>query len=115
MMPEPWLSSSGSRGRFVAECSGTSGSASVADPEVSCSTTSLPRFVPGLRVAMRRGLRQRLPLLLLLAVSGLMFTWQLDESGYANVYYSAAAQAGSVSWKALFFGSLDGANALTVD
>lgn len=64
---------------------------------------------------MRRGLRQRLPLLLLLAVSGLMFTWQLDESGYANVYYSAAAQAGSVSWKALFFGSLDGANALTVD
>lgn len=39
----------------------------------------------------------------------------LSASGWANSFYSAAAQAGSVSWKAWFFGSLDGANSITVD
>ena len=36
-------------------------------------------------------------------------------SGYANVYYSAAALAGSQSWSAWFFGSLDASNFITVD
>lgn len=39
----------------------------------------------------------------------------LSQSGYANSYYAAAVQAASVSWKALFFGSLDGASFVTVD
>ncbi|MFJ5290198.1 glycosyltransferase family 39 protein [Streptomyces sp. NPDC088348] len=43
------------------------------------------------------------------------YLWDLSASGYANSFYSAAAQAGGVSWKALFFGSLDSANAITVD
>ncbi|WP_405481499.1 ArnT family glycosyltransferase [Streptomyces anulatus] len=51
---------------------------------------------------------------LLLAV-GLAYFWNLSASGYANSFYSAAVQAGSQSWKALFFGSLDSANAITVD
>ncbi|WP_103530331.1 glycosyltransferase family 39 protein [Streptomyces sp. SM11] len=51
---------------------------------------------------------------LLLAV-GLAYLWNLSASGYANSFYSAAVQAGSQSWKALFFGSLDPANAITVD
>ncbi|MEV7656908.1 glycosyltransferase family 39 protein [Streptomyces anulatus] len=51
---------------------------------------------------------------LLLAV-GLAYFWNLSASGYANSFYSAAVQAGSQSWKALFFGSLDPANAITVD
>ncbi|MBW3706045.1 glycosyl transferase, partial [Streptomyces griseus] len=51
---------------------------------------------------------------LLLAV-GLAYFYNLSASGYANSFYSAAVQAGSQSWKALFFGSLDAANAITVD
>ncbi|MGA6170117.1 ArnT family glycosyltransferase [Streptomyces sp. NPDC012600] len=51
---------------------------------------------------------------LLLAV-GLAYFWNLSASGYANSFYSAAVQAGSQSWKAFFFGSLDSANAITVD
>ena len=37
------------------------------------------------------------------------------RSGWANSFYSAAAQAGSESWKAFFFGSSDAANSITVD
>ncbi|MFD3792459.1 glycosyltransferase family 39 protein [Streptomyces cyaneofuscatus] len=51
---------------------------------------------------------------LLLAV-GLAYLYNLSASGHANSFYSAAVQAGSQSWKALFFGSLDSANAITVD
>ncbi|MGW8883410.1 ArnT family glycosyltransferase [Streptomyces sp. NPDC055749] len=51
---------------------------------------------------------------MLLAV-GLAYLWNLSASGYANSFYSAAVQAGSQSWKAFFFGSLDSANAITVD
>ncbi|MFJ9605738.1 ArnT family glycosyltransferase [Kitasatospora sp. NPDC101176] len=51
----------------------------------------------------------------LLLATGLLYLWNLSASGYANTFYSAAAQAGSVSWKAFFFGSLDGANSITVD
>ncbi len=51
---------------------------------------------------------------LLLATAVLYFS-NLTANGYANSFYSAAAQAGSVSWKAFFFGSLDSSNAITVD
>ncbi|MFJ1605141.1 ArnT family glycosyltransferase [Streptomyces sp. NPDC088253] len=51
----------------------------------------------------------------LLLATGLLYLYNLSASGYANSFYSAAVQAGSQSWKALFFGSLDSANAITVD
>ncbi|MER7489439.1 glycosyltransferase family 39 protein [Streptomyces sp. NPDC126497] len=54
-------------------------------------------------------------LLALLLVTGLLYLYGLSASGYANSFYSAAVQAGSESWKAFFFGSLDAANAITVD
>ncbi|ELP69260.1 ArnT family glycosyltransferase [Streptomyces turgidiscabies] len=50
-----------------------------------------------------------------LLVIGALYTWNLTASGYANSFYSAAVQAGSQSWKAFFFGSLDASNAITVD
>ncbi|WP_406861910.1 glycosyltransferase family 39 protein [Streptomyces sp. HUAS MG47] len=53
--------------------------------------------------------------LLLLLATGLLYLWNLGASGYANSFYSAAAQAGGQSWKAFFFGSLDAGNAITVD
>ncbi|MEV7281922.1 glycosyltransferase family 39 protein [Streptomyces sp. NPDC093111] len=51
----------------------------------------------------------------LLLVTAALYLWNLSASGYANSFYSAAVQAGSESWKAFFFGSLDAANAITVD
>lgn len=51
----------------------------------------------------------------LLAVTALLYLWDLDKSGFANDYYAAAAQAGASSWKAFLFGSLDAGNAITVD
>ncbi|MEU6282066.1 glycosyltransferase family 39 protein [Streptomyces sp. NPDC047028] len=51
----------------------------------------------------------------LLAATLVLYLWNLSASGYANSFYSAAVQAGSTSWKAFFFGSLDAGNAITVD
>ncbi|MFB8756372.1 ArnT family glycosyltransferase [Streptomyces nigra] len=53
--------------------------------------------------------------LALLLATLLLYLVNLSASGYANSFYSAAVQAGSRSWKAFFFGSLDAANAITVD
>jgi 4-amino-4-deoxy-L-arabinose transferase-like glycosyltransferase len=54
-------------------------------------------------------------LLGLLVVTGFLYLWGLGRSGWANAFYSAAVQAGSVSWKAFFYGSSDAANSITVD
>ena len=51
----------------------------------------------------------------LLGATAALYLINLTASGWANAFYSAAAQAGSVSWKAFFFGSSDAANAITVD
>jgi 4-amino-4-deoxy-L-arabinose transferase-like glycosyltransferase len=48
-------------------------------------------------------------------LAALTYVWNLAISGYANTYYSAAALAGSQSWSAWFFGSLDSSNFITVD
>ncbi|MFE7897925.1 glycosyltransferase family 39 protein [Streptomyces sp. NPDC057424] len=53
--------------------------------------------------------------LALLLATAVLYLYNLSASGYANSFYSAAVQAGSESWKAFFFGSLDAANAITVD
>jgi len=54
-------------------------------------------------------------LLGLLATTAVLYLWGLGSSGWANAFYSAAVQAGTVSWKAFFFGSSDAANSITVD
>ena len=51
----------------------------------------------------------------LLLGTGVLYLWGLGASGWANTFYSAAAQAGSESWKAFFFGSSDAASSITVD
>lgn len=56
-----------------------------------------------------------LGLITLLIGTGVAYIWGLGASGWANSFYSAAIQAGSVSWKAFFFGSSDAANSITVD
>jgi 4-amino-4-deoxy-L-arabinose transferase-like glycosyltransferase len=54
-------------------------------------------------------------LLGLLALSALLYLWDLSRNGYANDFYAAAVQAGTKSWKAAFFGSFDSSNFITVD
>jgi 4-amino-4-deoxy-L-arabinose transferase-like glycosyltransferase len=54
-------------------------------------------------------------LLALLAATALLYLVGLDHNGWANEFYAAAAQAGSQSWKAFLFGSLDRSNFITVD
>ena len=51
----------------------------------------------------------------LLLATAVLYLWDLTASGYANSFYSAAAQAGSESWKAFFYGSSDAASSITVD
>ena len=54
-------------------------------------------------------------LLTLLVGTALLYLWGLGASGTANSFYAAAVQAGTQSWKALLFGSLDAGNFITVD
>ncbi|WP_414685035.1 glycosyltransferase family 39 protein [Mycobacterium sp.] len=51
----------------------------------------------------------------LLTATALLYLWDLSASGFGNTFYAAAAQAGSQSWSAWFFGSLDANNFITVD
>ena len=53
--------------------------------------------------------------LVMLAAVAVLYLWDLSASGYANAFYAAAVQAGTESWKAWFFGSLDSASFITVD
>jgi 4-amino-4-deoxy-L-arabinose transferase-like glycosyltransferase len=56
------------------------------------------------------------PLLIaLLLGTAMAYLIDLQASGYANEFYSAAAQAATKSWKAFFFGSLDSSSFITVD
>jgi len=57
----------------------------------------------------------RLSFAALMAVTFVLYVWGLDRNGWANAYYAAAVQAGTKSWKAFFFGSLDVSNFITVD
>ncbi len=51
----------------------------------------------------------------LLVVTALLYLVDLGRNGWANEFYSAAVQAGTKSWKAFLFGSLDSSNFITVD
>jgi 4-amino-4-deoxy-L-arabinose transferase-like glycosyltransferase len=54
-------------------------------------------------------------LLALLLATALLYLLGLSRNGWANEFYAGAAQAGTESWKAFLFGSLDSSNFITVD
>ncbi|GAA1390073.1 hypothetical protein GCM10009599_06020 [Luteococcus peritonei] len=82
---------------------------------VSPGAVSPGAVSPGAKAEPPSRLETRLSLALLLLATAALYIIGLSASGYANSFYSAAAQAGSTSWKAWFFGALDGGNAITVD
>ena len=71
--------------------------------------SSVPSLAPA------RGPIDWVAVMLLMLAAAFVFFWNLTASGYANEFYSAAAQAGSKSWEAFLWGSLDAGNAITVD
>ncbi len=62
-----------------------------------------------------RSIAERVAFGELLVATAVLYLWNLSASGWANGFYSAAAQAGASSWTAMLFGSSDPANAITVD
>jgi 4-amino-4-deoxy-L-arabinose transferase-like glycosyltransferase len=59
--------------------------------------------------------RTQMVLAALLAATAALYLVNLSATGYGNLFYAAAAEAGSHSWSAWFFGSLDANNFITVD
>ncbi|WP_329484411.1 glycosyltransferase family 39 protein [Kribbella sp. NBC_01484] len=51
----------------------------------------------------------------LLIGTAFLYLWNLTASSEGNSFYAAAELAGTQSWKAWLFGSLDAGNAITVD
>ncbi|WP_405486695.1 glycosyltransferase family 39 protein [Nocardia sp. NBC_00511] len=70
---------------------------------------------PAQAPALRADRREYFALAALLVGTAVAYLWNLSSNGWANSFYAAAVQAGSVSWKAFFFGSSDAANSITVD
>src|SRR3984957_11259817 len=95
--------------------------------ELEMATTTIPRQpVAGVdtrQSRLRSLVRGRVdepswarPLLIaLLAFTAIAYIIDLTASGYANSFYAAAVEAGTKSWKAFFFGSIDASNFITVD
>ncbi|MCU1456884.1 MAG: hypothetical protein JWL73_976 [Actinomycetia bacterium] len=99
------------------------------DPATSDSSPSVQDTVVGTRprVAGRnrfdrmwRGPEEdpawaRPALLTILGLTAVLYVWNLSANGMANEFYAAAVKSGTISWKALLFGSIDPGNAITVD
>lgn len=83
----------------------TAASHLTSSPATPGSPASLPPARP----------RDRLALAALLGGTAVLYLWNLTVNGTANSFYAASAWAGSRSWEALLFGSLDPSNSITVD
>ena len=81
----------------------------------SVKSAWIGRLVPFAMSSGKRSYRHRFLLAVLLGATAALYVWGLDQSGWANQFYAAAGQAGSQSWKAFLFGSLDTSNFITVD
>jgi len=92
------------------------------------ATTSIPRHAAGSRPHPPAGRFRRLlggpdtdprwvrPAMFgLLALTAVLYLWNLTRNGWANDFYAAAVDAGTKSWKAFFFGSFDSSSFITVD
>ncbi|WP_433678211.1 ArnT family glycosyltransferase [Nocardia sp. CA-119907] len=58
---------------------------------------------------------ERPSLIALLTATAVVYLWALGSQGWGNEYYAAAVEAGSKTWTALLFGSVDPGNVISVD
>ena len=85
-------------------------------PEPAAARADRGGRLAGLRARRAETARWERPALAgLLLATLLLYVWDLSREGWANTYYAAAVQAGTHSWSAFFFGSLDSSNFITVD
>jgi 4-amino-4-deoxy-L-arabinose transferase-like glycosyltransferase len=95
--------------------------ATATPPRLSPPAQTQPRHrrpprLRGLLVGSAEDARWVRPALIaLLVCTAIAYGWDLSASGDANSFYAAAVQAGTKSWKAFFFGSVDSSNFITVD
>lgn len=68
-----------------------------------------------LRWPVARASMETLAIPALAGLAAVLYFVNLTVSGFANTYYTMAAQAASQSWSALFFGALDGQGFITLD
>ncbi|MFE1287654.1 ArnT family glycosyltransferase [Streptomyces sp. NPDC058751] len=125
--PDTTADSGSGAGTSIGTDTGTGGGTVASGHAWGPPSSAPPPIAPGAGESRRPLLRRvwrgrpedprwaRPALLGLLLATAVLYLYGLSASGYANSFYSAAVQAGSQSWKALFFGSLDSANAITVD
>jgi 4-amino-4-deoxy-L-arabinose transferase-like glycosyltransferase len=76
-----------------------------------------PADTTGDAPAPRAGSRtwDRVGYIVLLVATAVLYLWNITINAMGNQFYAGAAQAGSKSWEALLFGSLDSHNFITVD
>ncbi|MDT4981226.1 MAG: hypothetical protein QOG07_3105, partial [Pseudonocardiales bacterium] len=96
---------------MTATATGAATSAPSSDVSPRSETPKSPSLIKGIR----HSTRERGGLVALLLATALLYLVGLSRSGWANQFYAAAAQAGSKSWTAFLFGSLDSSNFITVD
>jgi len=82
---------------------------------LDATTTIAPRSLRRPREAVGDQRWVRPALIALLLLTALAYLLDLSASGNANSFYAAAVQAGTKSWKAFFFGSLDSSSFITTD
>ena len=58
---------------------------------------------------------QRPAVVAVLALSALIYVWDLGRAGWGYGIYASAVQAGTRSWKAALFGSMDASNFISLD
>lgn len=69
----------------------------------------------GARVVVGTIRWQRGALVAVLALSALAYLWDLGRTGWGYGIYATAVQAGTRSWKAALFGSMDAGNFISLD
>jgi 4-amino-4-deoxy-L-arabinose transferase-like glycosyltransferase len=87
--------------------------------------STIPSFDAAPAISVRARMRRRESaaqarwvrpaLIALLVLTAVAYLWDLGGSGNANSFYAAAVEAGTRSWKAFFFGSLDSSSFITTD
>src|SRR6266852_1288118 len=84
-------------------------------PVVTEPQPSNPPARPRRLDRLRHPARSDLALAGIAILAAVLYVWGLGGVGYGNTYYAAEVKAGTKSWKAFFFGSIDPGNFITVD